>query len=45
MTDFIHVVIERPDGSTYVQQLVNDFYSLIELKEMLGPSYWIVEIF
>ena len=43
--DFIHVVIERPDGSTYIQQVKDDFYSLVELAEMLGPRYWIVDIF
>ena len=37
-------VIERPDGSTYLQQY-DDFYGLLDLKDMLGPDYLIVDIF
>ena len=37
-------VIERPDGSTYYQGY-NDFDELRELALMLGPDYWIVDIF
>ena len=37
-------VIERPDGSTYVQPF-NDFYELLELRRSLGDDYWIVEVY
>ena len=37
-------VIENPDGITYVQPY-NDIDELIELKDMLGDDYWIVDIF
>lgn len=37
-------VIECPDGSTY-EQSYKDFDGLLELKWMLGPDYWIVEIY
>lgn len=34
-------VIERPDGSTYIQKAF-DVWSLIEY---LGDDYWVVDIF
>lgn len=37
-------VIEAPDGYTYTQQYCG-IDGLIELLEMLGSLYWIVEIF
>ena len=37
-------VIERPDGTTYTQAYA-DFDDLIDLKEVLGDTYWIVDIF
>ena len=38
-------VIECPDGTTYTQQIGDDFNDLQELKEMLGNEYWIVDIY
>jgi len=43
---YLVVVIERPDGSTYEQNIpyvrtVN--HSLFLLKEKLGRGYWIVD--
>ena len=37
-------LIERPDGSTYVQPF-NDFYELLELRDTLGDEYLIVEVY
>lgn len=39
-----YAVIERPDGTTYVQ-LFEGLEGLKDLIEMLGPQYWIVDIF
>lgn len=39
-----YAVIERRDGSTYVQRY-KEFEDLIDLIFMLGPDYWIVDIF
>lgn len=38
------VVVERPDGSTFTQLIPDDFYSLVEFKQSLGKSYWIVDL-
>lgn len=37
-------VIEAPDGYTYTQQY-DGIDGLIELISMIGPDYWIVDIF
>lgn len=39
-----HAVIERPDGSTYVQ-MYREFEQLQNLLCSLGKGYYIVEIF
>ena len=39
-----YAVIERPDGTTYTQEY-GEFYDLVDLKESLGPDYWIVDIY
>lgn len=39
------VVIECPDGTTYLQECGDDFDDLQDLKEMLGDEYWIVDIY
>lgn len=38
-----YAVIERPDGSTYEQEI--DLYSLIDLLDTLGDDYLIVDIY
>lgn len=38
-------VIECPDGTTYCQDINDDFYDLLDLKIMLGDDYWIVDLF
>lgn len=37
-------VIERPDGTTYTQDF-KEFEDLEILAQMLGPDYWIVDIY
>ncbi len=37
-------VIERPDGSTYLQHYKGGFDGLLELKKSIGKSYWILDI-
>lgn len=39
-----YAVIERPEGTTYVQEFCG-LEGLQDLIEMLGPDYWIVDIF
>jgi len=41
--DVTYAVIERPDGSTYTQEI--DLYGLINLLETLGEGYEIVDIY
>lgn len=38
-------VVERPDGSTFVQPYSGEFEDLLALKESLGDDYWIVSIY
>lgn len=44
MIECYHAVIEDPDGITYTQEYA-DFDDLLDLKMMLGPDYWIVDIY
>lgn len=39
-----HAVIERPDGSTYIQKY-KEFEDLVHLAHSLGKGYYIVDIF
>ena len=39
-----YAVIERYDGSTYVQPY-KDFYALVDLVNSLGDGYFLVDIF
>lgn len=41
----MYAVIERPDGSTYIQAYDGTPDGLKDLKDMIGPDYWIVDIF
>lgn len=38
-------VIERPDGTTYTQLYDGTPDGLKDLKDSIGPDYWIVDIY
>ena len=44
----LKIVIERPDGTTYTQEIEYDGkeslrVALARAKRLLGPDYWIVD--